>query len=193
MNSKLYGPAALLTLLLGSCSIFSGIDERRPSNWPVASQSTSACPDISGTYENVGSFSYAPTGGAQLLATRFGLQGNRIIQPWEKIEKVSLKQPNSNSISIEGFGSAGFHESRVLSSIAKEFSCENGQIVFPVIQHTVTDGTGTVSDNRYFRLTKADDGSLVGEERWTSTGLAFWIIPGIGSQTFWFRWQQPAK
>ena len=154
----------LLGLLFSGCAVVS----EYPDDWPALGPVASGCPNISGTFVELGvtsehseilwgkNYYTSPSLSLELLGT--APLGNRAI---------AIAQPDANSIIVsvihpEGFVSLGTNhvnsDSHTFDLENGDFRCDEGKVWF-------TRSVGLGKWRNRIGFSKATDGSLVGEDR----------------------------
>ena len=174
----------IITTSLIGCSTLTGIDNKKPSDWALATQPLDICEEINGEYRNQGSATYSPKGGSEFLAYRFGFD----FQSIKSIEAIRINCIDSKTIKLHAISGNEVVLTRTISRENRDWNIEKGKIVFPTKDESTSDGFGGSMASSSFQLSIGSDGSLIGEETRGNIGLALWLIPVGGSQSFWFRW-----
>ncbi len=157
MSTKNLALLALVSLLAGCISISS-----YPTDWSqIAQGSADACPQVSGSYRNVGERRGAP--GRSYLAYQFFPKSASST----RADRVVIQMPDPNTVSIRTMLGVGVLNEFTLTREKKEFLCEEG---FLAIRKGWSGG-----------------GSLMVKE--TSAGIVIAIIiPIPGLVTTWSRY-----
>jgi len=177
----------ITTICLLGCSTLTGIDNKKPSDWTLVTQPSDLCEQLSGEYRNYGSSTYSPKGGSPFLAYRFGMNV-KYVQDLESIKTVKIKCIDNAVIELHAIRTNATVLTRKLLRENGDWDIEKGKIIFPTVNESTVDGFGGYQASSTFRLSIGSDGSLIGEDNRGSLGLALWLIPVGGTQTFWFRW-----
>ncbi|OOG41831.1 hypothetical protein B0B52_10950 [Polaromonas sp. A23] len=174
--------------MLGGCSTLSGIDSNYPKGWPLVESADTNCPNLSGDYQNRGSYSYSPLGGSHYLAYRFGMHVNTV-RELDAIDTIRIHPVEDDAVLVEARSSGVVVMSRRLSFKTKELSCSSGAMVFAPATAKTLDGFGTAVKKSTVWFKKGVDGSIIGEENSSTAAAALYVVPIVGSQTFWYRWK----
>lgn len=168
---------------LSGCTALTGISPEYPKDWPpIASSSGEECPDLSGRYQNLATYSFLPMTGANSLALR-------LLGEVKDTDLVVLVF-SSETLHVEARSNTGTISEKLLSKDNNDFSCSEGAFVLPIIIDSGADGTGGYRSESRLYLRRAQDGAIIGEERSSGIGAVFWLLPVGGWQTFWFQWSQ---
>lgn len=166
----------IILLLLSGCQALTGIDSSYPNYYgKLPTLGTTECPNISGTFTNEGnaSHSYSPLD---------GLLSYYLAGPKPKPSKVNIiSKPDQISISFDGKYVKDL-------KIGNDYTCQEGAIWLKPIISGGAEGLGGYRAEKVLGLRKALNGNLIGEDRLSSVGALLWVVPIIGSQTFWYRW-----
>jgi hypothetical protein len=147
------------------------------------------CTQLNGEYLNKGEFSYSPKGGSEYLAYRFGFNLDSL-KNLDSIHSLKVSCANGNALLIGLDYDRSSSSIKTVTSSSDGWHFESGTLILPIIKNAVGDGFGGYSARERFQIFVGSDGSLIGKQTTSSVGLALWIIPVGGSQTFWFRWQK---
>ncbi len=171
----------IVVAVLSGCASLTGISPDYPEDWPpVAASPGVECADLSGIYQNLATYSYLPMTGANSLAFR-------LLGEMADSDSVVLVY-SSATLRVEARSNKGPVKVNVLSKDKGDFSCSEGAFVLPGVIHSDADGTGGYRSESRLYLRRAEGGALIGEERSSGIGAAFWLIPVAGWQTFWYQW-----
>jgi hypothetical protein len=178
----------VVVLLITGClgKAVTGFDSDYPRTWPnLALTNGMDCPDISGTFKEIGAYTYKYFEHQPLESLTYRLVGS----PATTTAIVEISRWDEDALLVEVRNGSVAGKSHKLSRSRGDFSCDaQGVSLNPkVIQGA--EGVGGARVTLKLGLKKAIDGSLVGEERMSSVGLVMWVIPITGDQTYWFRWQ----
>lgn len=174
--------AGLLTACMSS-------DFPRPDDWaPLpAPDVQQPCPTLDGYYSNVGEAS-----------DRYAADYSRVLSvgllhvtPHTKQARVLLRQPSADQLDVVVLEADGqeFHRATLLASRG-DLTCEAGVLWLRGITTVQKDGTGIGRNTKRLGLRLAADGSLSGQESSFGVGAIGWVVPIVGSQTIWFRWER---
>ncbi len=173
--------ALLICLIQTGCSALTGISGDYPKSWPLFPPTSSKdCPNLSGKYQNLATYSFLPAYEANSLSRRLGLAT-------DDVKSITLTH-SLNTLTIETLDNKNGVDKLVLSQSANDFTCSDGAITLPPVVVKAGDGTGGYRSTRRLFLWRAADGSLVGEDKLFSVGALLWLVPIVGGQTFWYRW-----
>jgi len=112
----------------------------------------------------------------------------KYVQDLESIKTVKIKCIDNAVIELHAIRTNATVLTRKLLRENGDWDIEKGKIIFPTVNESTVDGFGGYQASSTFRLSIGSDGSLIGEDNRGSLGLALWLIPVGGTQTFWFRW-----
>ncbi len=172
----------LSVALLSGCAALTGISPKYPEGWPsISSGSGDECPDLSGRYQNLATYSFLPMAAANSLAFRLGAE----LKDADRVVLVF----SSATLRVEALNSTGVIGEQLLSKEHGDFSCSDGAFVLPIVIDKNADGTGGYRSGSRLYLRRALGGALIGEERTSGIGAIFWLVPVGGWQTFWFQWE----
>ena len=166
------------------CTLCSGcvLNEDYPDDWPPMADSTEACPDISGTFADLG-LSTSHYGGHSL--SRIFSRGSLAAV----VTQVAISQPDDQSILVEFFGIDGSWQGQSLLRNDGDYSCEEGRIWISETEAVVEPvgnappAIGVARSKTGFA--RASDGSLVGEVRDVAAGVVFVVVPfGISARDY---------
>ncbi len=153
----------LLGLLLSGCATV----YEYPDDWPALGPVASGCPNISGTFVEIGvTNEYTRT-----LSTKNDYSNpslSRELLRTDPLENraIAIAQPDANSVIVsvihsEDFVSLGTNhvnfDSHTFDLENGDFRCDEGKVWFP-------DSVGSTSWRNRIGFSKATDGSLVGED-----------------------------
>ncbi|MBN4078741.1 hypothetical protein JYT96_01930 [Gammaproteobacteria bacterium AH-315-C21] len=162
-----------------------GISNAYPKGWPELASGILECPDISGVYKDRGLYSHRSGNFSEFLAYR--LDDRNITF---RADSVRVSKIDGDTFSVVAFNVEGKpFEAFTLSRGAGDYECVEGKIWLPTSEESVADGTGFVGTETKIGFSKAIDGSLIGETRHFSYGVAMWVVPGATTQVFWYQWQ----
>lgn len=159
-----------------------------PTDWPaIMPMQKSGCPDITGTYQNLGK---SQSGNKKYLfdtLTNEGIFGaHEHAGLFVKLEWVSSDQ---NNLLVTLLDYSGDVEQTLLNKTNGDFSCIDGALVVEFTEGMELIFEGYIDSGiRKFRL--ADDGSLVLEENSTYLAHFTFVIPVVvksTSHTIWYR------
>ena len=165
-----------------ACFLCAGcvITSEYPDDWPKPGVSMNGdCPDISGTYEDVGQGSL--DGEWKSLSKTFFQSELASEGP------VGIEQPDSESLVVKVTSDGIDSATRSLQRAQNDFWCEDGKLWVSDVDKTLRVwAVARGRDNIGF--SKADDGSLLSEFDSKGGGLVF-FIPVYGAVTSYFRWR----
>lgn len=174
----------LLPLTCAGC-VFS---TEYPADWPQPDLAGGECPDIVGTYEDVGQLASTrggPSSHPQSVLSRYFFEyDNRTIS----YTKISLA--DSDSIRIESFEPGQDLLSRRLDR-NEHFECSDGRLWISDRLRIVDDGLSLRGRER-IGLSLSENGSLVGESRVSARGR-IWVIPVLARDTDYVLWETHAS
>ncbi len=175
MSTKDLALLPLVSFLAGCISISS-----YPTDWPqIAQGSADACPQVSGSYRNVGERRGAP--GRSYLAYQFFPKSASST----RADRVVIEMPDPNTVSIRTMSGVGVLNESTLTREKKEFLCEEGFLAIRKGWSGMSEALGVSNETIY--LARSQDGSLMVKE--TSAGIAIAIIiPIPGLVTTWSRY-----
>lgn len=172
----------LICLFCSAC-VF---NDEYPVDWPAMVVDSEECPDISGTYEDLGLS--VSSDGNHRLSHLF------LSEPLQAVDvRVTISQPDGQTLRVEALGADASEQAYRLLRDGSEYSCQEGRIwisdtdleIEPIGSLPPAVGVGRWR----MGLAKALDGSLVGEERSTVVGVALVIVPfGLSGETY-FLWR----
>lgn len=170
----------LTCMFLTGCAPLSGLSDSYPTKWPTV-QNSRGCPDLTGSYMPIGLYSNLPEIDSNNLPSRMRLGSSTSGPIILESSLGALKAIVTNVDGTKRF-EVTMHEA------SNDFSCADGALVLRPIVQRGAGGTGGYRSERTLFLRRANDGSLIGEDRLFSVGAALWIVPIVGSQTYWYRW-----
>jgi hypothetical protein len=147
------------------------------------------CPDISGTYDNVGLYA---SRNKMLFETGY-LLSDFVFNDLEVVsylEGVSISQPGANELRITISSKHNVYDAHSLSGELGDFICEDGKIWIAETVWGVHQLSGAQYGNTRIGLAKAEDGSLVGELQSSGVGVALVVIPMKWSSEDYVRWNR---
>ena len=152
----------------------------------MPSDSSTTCPDVSGTFENYGQFSHNRFDNRPfVLLSRFFLQH----KPEPSHEAMlRLRQSEDEALTFEVLDTSN---GTVVSSgeiSRQQVICEDGALWLPTEIIESYEGPAGYRARWRLGLRKATDGSLVGENRLFTMGY-FFLVPIVGTQTLWYNWK----
>jgi hypothetical protein len=155
-----------------------------PADWPEPALTDVECPEIFGTYQDVGRLASTrggtPAHPQSILSRYFFDYDNRMIS-YTRISRV-----NADSIRVESFEPGKDPLSRRLDS-DEHFICSDGRLWISDQLRIVDDGL-SLRGNERIGLTLSEDGSLVGESRVSARGRVF-VIPVLARETDYVLWE----
>lgn len=169
----------LVAIAAAGCDTLTGISSEFPSGSPEVTRASPGCPNLDGEYENVAHYSYLVDTDANKLAERLA---------WGRAATVIIRS-EGDQLNLVFQGSQGERFFRKLSAPA-DFECLDGGLVLRPMKASGADGTGGYRSERRLMLRRAVNGDLIGEERLVSVGALLWVLPIVGSQTYWYRWRR---
>lgn len=174
---------AVIAFLLLSCAGCVS-STQYPADWPQPDLASAECPDIVGTYDDVGRL--ASTRGGQpshpqsVLSRYFFEYDNRTIA-YTKISSV-----DADSIRVESTEPGKDPLSRRLDR-GEDFTCSDGRLWISDPLRIVDDGLSLRGRER-IGLALSEDGSLVGESRVSARGRVL-VIPVLARETDHVLWE----
>ncbi len=175
--SRISGPLILVLqcTLLVACSSLTPY----PNNWePVESVAKSSCPELAGTYRNLGE----RVEGTQRKEAYLGGYFEDYTEAFPSV--VALTH-----ISIEHGANSEVQVGYWIDSnlvYENSFPCENGQFADQANPH----GLASIGISRVKqRFSKVSDGALIVGSSMESKGMALILIPIIDHQTWWTRFE----
>lgn len=175
--------------------------DRYPESWSPRILADAECPDISGTYGNVG------RGSGDILFCPDCAEGSDYHQCAEQCtddllqlsevffeatlaveSNVGITQMRDSKIEAWVENQDLAEDFRSLSRDEGDFACNEGQIWLPLDRDLEVDLGGIAVSSKTLGLMKAADGSLIGEFRYKGTGVIFVAIPSGWSETHFIRW-----
>ena len=174
--------AVIIFLLLTCVACVSSTEY--PADWPQPALAAVECPDIFGTYEDVGRLASTrggtPAHPQSVLSRHFFEYDNRTIS------HTRISRVDADSIRIESFEPGKDPLSRRLDS-DEHFVCSDGRLWISDRLRIVDDGL-SLRGNERIGLALSEDGSLVGEARVSARGRVF-VIPVIARETDHVLWE----
>ncbi len=186
----------LMALTLGGCATGS-----YPDDWPSWQPSGPECPDIGGTYSNLGLASNPkarcgdPSANDPFCRLHSALYIADIFDSPNLADliattRVRIQKPASDSFQFAALAADGsVIYSRTVSTTDGEFTCDRDGAVF----RTGWKGYGgdtmgaAGAGTRVFIFGKLSDGSLVLRKREGEAG-ALVVVPYAGTKNDWYRW-----
>ena len=185
------GSCALMlpACLLCAACVFS---ERYPDDWSPVIVGATECPDISGTYENVGQLASDreyPVRTELRLSNHFfghGLGFDR---------RITISQTDEDTIQASTYGDDS-HEPHIFSRKDGGYVCNDGSIWLSSESGWVGFGFGIGRESMRIGFVKTEDGSLVGGLRESAAGVGIIgaqvgvpvPVPFFGSFGDYIRW-----
>lgn len=160
--------------LLAACSSVTPY----PNNWePVESVAESSCPDMAGTYRNVGE----EVDGTNRRDAYLGAYFRDYTEAFPSVGElthISIEHGADNEIQVSYWIDADL-------VYKNAFPCANGQFADQVNPH----GFGSIGISRVMRrFSRANDGALIISTSMDSKGMGYLVpIPIIDHQTWWVR------
>ena len=155
-----------------------------PSDWPQPALAGTDCPNIFGTYADVGELASSrggyPDHPQSILSRYFFEYDNR------EISYTRISAVDTNSIHVESFEPGKDPLSRRLDP-DEHFTCSNGRVWVSERLRIVDDGLSLRGRER-IGLVLAENGSLVGESRISASGRVL-VIPVIARETDHVLWE----
>ena len=165
-----------------------------PKTWPKAvSTQKGDCPEISGEYYDLGAIDSDRYGGPD--------PGREKLSYWLTDSmrggtKVKINLLSSDAVDVEVFSDNQSVEKKTLLRKNNQFSCSQGSLWLPKRVHNqgwfACPECWTYStETRTFGFKRADDGSLIGREKLSFFGIAFFVIPCFNQSTdYWIQWEK---
>lgn len=154
-----------------------------PADWPQPALADVECPDIFGTYEDVGRLASTrggtPDHPQSVLSRYFFEYDNRAIS-YTKISRA-----DAHSIRVESIEPGKDPLSRRLDP-DEHFTCSDGRLWISDRLRIVDDGL-SLRGNERVGLALSEDGSLLGESRVSAHGRVF-VIPVLARETDHVLW-----
>lgn len=172
-------------LFLTGCSTMSGIPDEWPSNWPtLQGVKSNACPNLEGTYRNVGEAVYS---GAMLTTRTLSV---RLIKfgPRSSRSSVRLTQPSDAVLEVEVIEQGAVLRKETLFRNKGDFHCDDEGLWVRPSKYTAKDGTGYGHSSTSLGFRPADGRVLAAKERTSGIAVIGWLIPIPLVQTIWYRW-----
>jgi hypothetical protein len=177
--------AVTICLLLTCAGCVSSTDY--PADWPQPELTDVECPEIFGTYDDVGQLASTrggtPAHPQSVLSRYFFEYDNRTIS-YTRISPV-----DADSIRVESFEPGKDPLSRRLDA-DEHFTCSDGWLWIADRLRIVDDGL-SLRGNERIGLALSDNGSLVGESRISAHGRVL-IIPVLARETDYVMWEPHA-
>ena len=174
--------AAIICPLLACAGCVSSTEY--PADWPQPALTDVECPDIFGSYEDVGLLASTrggtPAHPQSVLSRYFFEYDNRTIS------YTRLSRVDTDSIRVESFEPGKEPLSRRLDP-DEHFVCSDGRLWISDQLRIVDDGL-SLKGNERIGLALSEEGSLVGESRISGHGRVF-IIPVLARETDHVLWQ----
>jgi hypothetical protein len=172
----------ILLLLTGltACAFY----QKYPADWAVVvSIEKNKCPDISGTYKNLGESKQKGDEHKRL---------DRILIPQSLISdsiSVNIHQSNEDTLEISFWKGQKLILKKIYSKENKEFSCSPQGIRIRYKDWFGGEGFELGMEWGWLYLAKSTDGALVVNQRSKVFGVLF-FIPVFGSGSTWYRFNQ---
>ena len=164
-------------------------NEEYPNDWPPIVVGNTECPDISGTYEDAGRYAstneYSFASGSRL--TDYVYRNSAGAFPI--LVYVVIAQSDTDEMRTTIHSEHKVYDTRTLSRELGHFVCEDGKIWITQTEwgaHVLA--VGRVKDR--IGLTKAEDGSLIGEMQSSGAGVALFVVPFKLSSEDYVRWSR---
>jgi hypothetical protein len=182
----------LLALLpVTACSVLTGISPDYPESWPSLKRLPYTCSHLVGQFENDGIATHASRGGSRYLIYELGIaEGLDSFSALHEVNPIRIRCIEGDKLVFEGLHGNKIVKEKTLSRTRNEWVANKEGIEVVSRQESEADALGGHTGRRTLVLSLAEDGSLIGRERFTSAGLLFWLIPLGGPQTFWHQWQR---
>jgi hypothetical protein len=153
-----------------------------PKNWSPVVVGQTGCPDISGTYKNGGLGTNSQSTRMEQLSEIF--LGNSRAEE----ETISIDQSEDGRIQVLIHGNDQSPESHALSLEDGDFECDDGNLWVTTQSDFGVDFGAVGGDITKMGFAKAEDGSLIGEERYVLAGVLV-VLPMRVSEKSYVRWQ----
>jgi hypothetical protein len=174
--------AVIIFLLLTCVGCVSSTEY--PADWPQPALADVECPDIFGTYEDVGQLASTrggtPAHPQSVLSRYFFEYDNRTIS-YTRISRV-----DADSIRVESFEPGKDPLSRRLDP-DEHFMCSDGRLWLSDRLRIVDDGL-SLRGNERIGLAISEAGSLIGESRISARGRVL-VIPVLARETDHVLWE----
>lgn len=175
--------AMIILLLLGCAGCASST--RYPAEWPQPDLADAGCPDILGTYADVGQMAStrggSPAHPQSVLSRYFFEYDNR------EIAYTRITAVGADSIRVESFEPGIEPLSRRLDR-GEHYTCSDGRLWISEPLRVVDDGVSLRGRERV-GLALAENGSLIGETRVSARGRVL-VIPVLARETDHVLWQR---
>jgi hypothetical protein len=181
------GSVALGTLVVGGVLVLGGCISWRsyPADWPVLEPMAEAgCADITGDYAADTPYLDPPPdkyGRSETLGTLFGLGGSK---------RAKITAPHAGELNVGAWYGDTPGPQKLLSNAAGDYNCSPDGI-------RLRKRSGWIPRPNWFgawgwqsemlTLQKTVDGSLVVRKEGGAAGVAFFIIPVVISNRYWYR------
>lgn len=165
-------------------------NEEYPNDWSPIVFDDSDCPDISGTYDNVGLYASRDK---MLFETGY-LLSNYVFE--DALNDVSffagvvISRSDGNELRIAISSKDKTSDTHTLSREMGHFACEGGKIWIAETTWGVHQLYGPAYAKTRIGLAKTKDGSLVGEIQTSGVGAIFVVIPVKWSSEDYVRWSR---
>ena len=173
---------AMIIFLLLTCAGCVSSTEY-PADWPRPDLADVECPDIFGTYDDVGQLASTrggtPAHPQSVLSRYFFEYDNRTIA------YTRISRGDAGSIRVESFEPGRDPLSRRLDS-DEHFMCSDGRLWISDPLRIVDDGLSLRGQER-IGLALSENGALIGESRVSARGRVF-IIPVVARETDHVLW-----
>jgi len=186
-NSGVIRMRAVIIFLLLTCAGCVSSTEY-PADWPRPALTDVECPDIFGTYQDVGRLASTrggtPAHPQSVLSRYFFEYDNRTIS------YTRISPADAGSIRVESFEPGKDPLSRRLDS-DEDFMCSDGRLWISDRLRIVDDGLSLRGSER-IGLALSEAGSLVGESRVSARGRVL-LIPVLARETDHVLWEVHAN
>jgi hypothetical protein len=171
-------------VILVICAICFGCasNDPYPENWSPVVVGQTGCPDISGIYKNGGLGTNSQSTRMEQLSEIF-LGNSRANE-----ETISIDQSEDGRMQILIHDNDQSPESRTLSLEDGDFECDDGKIWVTLAKDFDIDFAAVGGDITKMGFARAEDGSLVGEERYVLAGVLV-VVPMRVSEKSYVHWK----
>lgn len=180
--------ALLLFTLLSGCIRWASY----PEEWEELQEIPDECPNIAGSYSNIGQLGQTWKDHPQdLTYPEVTLTGELVYTtPGEEgrsATHVGIAQPNPGILEVKAWDESELITTKRYYKDKGDFKCESGFLVFNVFSDCEVTPIVLACGSRNDHFSKSADGALILKQSEKGVGTLMIVIPGVVSDSRWYR------